>query len=138
MNNEVDIDIVYKNRDFLMMSLMAVIEKTNGYTVGWSKRHSGGDLCFGGGYVLAWVRIPNGKEIRFHLKEDEAKHLPIYLEHPTAPQWNGIEESIDALKEVINHFLPKQTISGDARQPNETHGEWCHRMEKMHMNRGRL
>lgn len=129
-----DIDKTYRSRDFLMMSLMAVIEKTHGYTTGWSKRHSDGELCFGGGWVLAWIKTPRNREIRFHLKESEAELLPVYLERAVAPEWNCVEETEDGLIEIIQHFLPKQMEVGgvDDRLPGETHHHWCERMRWMH------
>lgn len=128
-----DIDKTYRSRDFLTMALMAVIDKTYGYTAGWSKRHSDGELCFGGGWVLAWIKTPRNREIRFHLKESEAELLPVYLERAVAPEWNGVEETEDGLIEIIQHFLPLQREnSADARSPAETHHQWCERMRWTH------
>lgn len=89
---------LYAHRMLLFLALMRSAEK-EGLQCGWSRRHSDGELCFGGGWVIAWIVTPKGKEIRYHI--EDWLFLPKNLEIETGREWNGIDESMEGLYELI-------------------------------------
>lgn len=96
----------HRIRQFLM--LMAVADH-HGLEHGWSKRHSDSELCFGGGWVIAWITAPSGLQIRYHFKEsfilenDNLDYLRCF-EREKGSVWNGINESLLAMKELEKLF----------------------------------
>lgn len=85
---------LYEHRYHLFAALLKVCV-TKGLDTGWSTRHEDGELCFGGGWVIAWVVAPDGTEARYHLPDTFP--LPAELECPLGRPWNGKEETLDAL-----------------------------------------
>ena len=69
-----------------------------GMDCGWSRRHDDGELCFGGGWVIAWITTPSGLQARYHMEDN--RPLPAELEQRLGSPWNGREETIDALAEL--------------------------------------
>jgi len=95
-------DELYDHRVKLMIALM--VQASNaGYEAGWSKNHSDGKPCFGGGWVITWVVAPNGEEVRYHMKDTES--LPEKLEKRTGTPFNGKEETLSALANLSNQML---------------------------------
>lgn len=97
-------DELYEHRIRLFLVLLAVAAQ-NDLQMGWSKRHSDGELCFGGGWVLAWITTPSGLQARYHLNESfilENKGLAplMYFQNEKAPVWNGVNETLEALVEL--------------------------------------
>ena len=90
---------LYNHRILLFLALMKSAEK-EGLEVGWSKRHDDGELCFGGCWVIAWIVTASGKEIRYHV--EDWKPLPKSLEREIGREWNGKEETLEGLRELIN------------------------------------
>jgi hypothetical protein len=68
------------------ISAMAMAEKI-GLEVGSSRKHDDGNLCFGGGWVIAWITAPSGKQARYHM--EEFRPLRPDLERPLGSPWNG-------------------------------------------------
>lgn len=105
-------DELYEHRIQLFLVLLAVAARRF-LNIGWSKRHSDGELCFGGGWVLAWIELPSGLQIRYHIKESyilENKCLVgglEYFEQEKAPVWNGVNETLDGLKELETFIWSK-------------------------------
>ena len=92
---------LYEHRVKLMMVLMAVVHGQPGFDVGWSLRHEDGELCFGGGWV-AWILLPNGKQIRYHIADSVP--LPKNLEKEVGAKWNKRDETLEGLKELMVMF----------------------------------
>jgi hypothetical protein len=88
---------LYDHRTQLFLALM-VMCKNMGMVAGWSERHSDGELCFGGGRLLAWIVTPSGQEVRYHIPDTpEVRSSLSYLEHPVGREWNGKEETLPGL-----------------------------------------
>lgn len=92
-------DQLYGHRNALTAALLNTADEL-GLKAGWSLRHDDGELCFGGGWKIAWIELPSGKEIRYHLPGDFV--LPARLEKQKGTAWNGIDETIDGLSEFAN------------------------------------
>jgi hypothetical protein len=88
---------LYHHRSMLTLALLNMA-KLRGLEVGWSRRHSDGELCFGGGWVLVWLTTPSGLQMRYHMKDTYA--LFADSERDAAPVWNGDEETLHALAEL--------------------------------------
>jgi hypothetical protein len=93
---------LYDHRVTLMGALMSVVHGQPGFDVGWSLRHDDGELCFGGGWLIAWIHLPNGKQIRYHMADSVP--LPKMLEKEVGSEWNGVEETLEGLKELMDMF----------------------------------
>ena len=91
---------LYDHRIMLFLALMRMAADA-GLECGWSRKHSDGELCFGGGWVIGWVAMPNGKQARYHM--EDTRPLPPMLEKPLGLPWNGKEETLDALLSLATH-----------------------------------
>lgn len=89
---------LYDHRVINFLAVLALAAKCGLKDIGWSYRHSDGHLCFGGGWVIAWITAPSGLQARYHICYNLA--LPAQLERPIAPAWNGVEETLAALLEI--------------------------------------
>lgn len=94
---------LYDHRISLFIALMSMAS-ARGLDCGWSRNHSDGLPCFGGGWVIGWITTPSGRQARYHM-EDSRPLLP-GLERPVGSPWNGIEETLDALAELARTFAP--------------------------------
>lgn len=93
---------LYEHRILLFLALMKT--SANDSLVkdyGWSKRHSDGELCFGGGWCIGWIVLENGLEIRYHFNESYVTPEILHLEHLFGREYSGKEETIDGLKYLI-------------------------------------
>jgi hypothetical protein len=89
---------LYEHRHHLFV-LVLNAANYRGLECGWSNRHSDGELCFGGGWNIAWIVDPNsGKEARYHLPV--TIELDKSLEKEIGRPWNGKSETIEALKNI--------------------------------------
>ena len=88
---------LYAHRIANFLALMAMADRT-GLDVGWSRNHADGNPCFGGGWVIAWITAPSGKQARYHM--EDTRSLQLHLEQPLGSPWNEKEETIDALREI--------------------------------------
>ena len=89
---------LYDHRIMLFLALMRLAADA-GMECGWSRKHSDGALCFGGDWVIGWVTLPSGKQVRYHM--EDTRPLPPDLEKEIGSQWNGKEETIEALSEFL-------------------------------------
>lgn len=90
---------LYEHRHHLFL-LVLDAARNRGLDCGWSKRHSDGELCFGGGWNIAWiVDYESGKEARYHLPDTIS--LDKSLEKEYGRPWNGKNETIEALKNIL-------------------------------------
>lgn len=88
---------LYNHRIYNFIAVMNLCSKL-GLDCGWSKKHSDGELCFGGGWVICWITTPTGLQARYHM--EDFRHLPKHLERPLGSKWNGEHETIEALAEI--------------------------------------
>ena len=88
---------LYDHRIMLFLALMQMSANA-GLECGWSRRHSDGELCFGGGWVIGWITAPSGKQARYHM--EDFRPLMLGLEKNFGSPWNGKEETLDALSEL--------------------------------------
>ena len=91
---------LYDARVRLFIELVRVASDA-GMECGWSRKHNDGELCFGGGWVIGWVAMPNGKQARYHM--EDTRPLPPMLEKEIGSPWNGKEETLDALLSLAAH-----------------------------------
>ena len=90
---------LYEHRINLFLALMKTsISNPAVKECGWSKRHSDGELCFGGGWCIGWIVLENDLEIRYHFNENYITPEILELEHPIGRKYNGKEETIEGLK----------------------------------------
>lgn len=87
---------LYTHRLWLFLALLAAFPKGK---AGWSKKHPSGELCFGGGWVIAWIITPKGGQIRYHFRDEG--FFPPDREEEVAPSWNGENETITALQSLV-------------------------------------
>jgi hypothetical protein len=90
---------LYSHRIKLFLSLMNLAH-LRAWDCGWSKRHDDGELCFGGGWCIGWIIAPSGLQIRYHFEDwrNAQKHLECEIGLP----WNGVDETLDALDELMS------------------------------------
>ena len=88
---------LYKCRVSLFLTLMGE-SHMHKMDCGWSRKHSDGDLCFGGGWCVGWITTPSGRQARYHFEDN--KNLPRAMEKDKGSAWNGKEETLDALAEL--------------------------------------
>ena len=88
---------LYKHRVCIFIALMNLAEKQD-LKVGWSKKHSDGELCFGGGWIVAWIVAPSGLQARYHIKDNVP--IPARFEKKIATVWNEKDENLNALAEI--------------------------------------
>ena len=88
--------------DHRILAFMAAMKLAHNAAMdcGWSKKHDDGELCFGGGWVVAWITAPSGLQARYHM--EETRPLPLSLERPLGSPWNGKEETLEALAEIAS------------------------------------
>lgn len=71
---------------------LANFTEKSGFTMGYgahkSKRHSDGELCFGGGWFIVMMYLPNGDQISNHYK-DEYWDIFDIPERDKADEWDG-------------------------------------------------
>ena len=89
---------LYDHRIMLFLALMKAASDA-GLECGWSRRHDDGELCFGGGWVIGWITTPAGLQARYHM--EDSRPLPPSLERPLGSPWNGQEETLTALAELM-------------------------------------
>lgn len=92
---------LYDHRIMLFLALMRMAADA-GLECGWSRKHDDGELCFGGGWVIGWVTLPNGKQVRYHM--EDTRPLPPMLEKDLGSSWNGKEETLEALADLSSVF----------------------------------
>ena len=83
-----------------------VFAATNGmYDVHKSRKHSNGQLCFGGVYFVVCAELPTG-QITQHYKVNDWDYFPI-PERETANQWDGhtAGTGLARLKSLITDYL---------------------------------
>lgn len=88
---------LYDHRISLFLALMTMASKA-GMECGWSRNHDDGKPCFGGGWVIAWITAPSGKQARYHM--EDSRPLNPALEKEIGSAWNGNEETLSALAEL--------------------------------------
>ena len=88
---------LYDHRILNFIALMNIADK-QGLKCGWSDRHDDGELCFGGGWVIAWIVAPSGKQARYHMEAN--RPLPTRLKKDVGLKWNGNEETLETLQEL--------------------------------------
>lgn len=102
-------DELYNHRVLLFLALMITLDKfTDGRQLeecGWSRRHSDGELCFGGGWCIGWIVLDNDKEIRYHFAESYITKGIMHLEKEKGRPFNGKEETLEALSDIISNPL---------------------------------
>ena len=92
---------LYDSRVRLFIEILSLAAEA-GMECGWSRKHSDGELCFGGSWVIGWVTLPNGKQVRYHM--EDTRTLPPMLEKETGSTWNGKEETLAALDDLCSGF----------------------------------
>ena len=88
---------LYDHRIANFLAVMSLAHAA-GFECGWSRKHSDGELCFGGGWVIAWVISRSGLKAVYHM--EDSRPLPASLERDLGDPWNGKEETMDALSEI--------------------------------------
>ena len=112
-------DELYKHRVALFIILIKIAHE-KGWECGFSKNHlkydvmltykQGDELniddyeaCFGGGWLIGWIVLPNGDQVRYHFSEDQAEKLPATLEKELC--WPcGDYNDDDAIKALYNYL----------------------------------
>lgn len=82
-----------------------------------SKRHSDGELCFGGGWFIVVAQLPVGQiSNHYELKDWDLFQIP---EVDKAPEWDGHTPQ-DVLKRLAELAAPQQSASPDGERKDDS------------------
>ena len=97
------IDELYDHRITLFIALCRAIEKqeeyNNGIEIWRSKKHSDGELAFGGTWFVLGINKEEGKQITYHLPILKWEETNFAETLETAPEWDG-HTSADVLERL--------------------------------------